>query len=66
MPISGFDLAIGCTAIASCIILILRRIQTELPYPPTPKGIPILGNALQIPFHEPWLAFQRMSKDLGS
>ncbi|KAH6915729.1 cytochrome P450 [Coprinopsis sp. MPI-PUGE-AT-0042] len=66
MAISGIHLAICSTAVVSCIVLLLRRKQRELPYPPTPKGIPILGNALQIPFHESWLAFQQMSRELDS
>ncbi|KZS94045.1 cytochrome P450 [Sistotremastrum niveocremeum HHB9708] len=30
----------------------------RLPFPPGPKGIPILGNALQLPLKAPWIKFK--------
>ncbi|KZT66957.1 cytochrome P450 [Daedalea quercina L-15889] len=40
-----------------------RRNHKRLP--PGPAGLPILGNALQIPIEKSWLAFSRWSKTYG-
>ena len=66
MESTGLWLGFASIVLASFItIVVKRRKVTRLPYPPTPKGIPILGNALQVPFHESWMAYQRISKELG-
>ncbi|KAI7239248.1 hypothetical protein KC330_g2067 [Hortaea werneckii] len=33
--------------------------------PPGPQGLPIIGNALQMPKRQPWLEFYRMSREYG-
>lgn len=33
--------------------------------PPGPQGLPIIGNALQMPRRLPWLEFHRMSSEYG-
>lgn len=32
---------------------------------PSPPGIPFLGNALQVPHGEPWLAFEQWKEKYG-
>ncbi|KAH7097917.1 hypothetical protein BKA62DRAFT_714915 [Auriculariales sp. MPI-PUGE-AT-0066] len=35
------------------------------PYPPGPRGLPILGNAVEIPPERNWLKFAEWAKDYG-
>lgn len=38
----------------------------HLPLPPAPKGLPVLGNALQIPTGHAWLGYTQQHTDLSS
>ena len=41
------------------------KIASRTPTPPGPRGIPILGNALQIPSEYNWLTFTLWAKEYG-
>ncbi|EJU01104.1 cytochrome P450 [Dacryopinax primogenitus] len=43
-----------------------RRRNSDLPLPPGPRGLPVLGNALQIPQERPWLVYAEWAKQYGS
>ena len=43
-----------------------RRNPARLPYPPGPKGYPIIGNLLDIPNAFIYKRFREMSRDLGT
>ncbi|KAH6915129.1 cytochrome P450 98A3 [Coprinopsis sp. MPI-PUGE-AT-0042] len=47
------------------ILLPRRRLAIRLPFPPGPKGLPILGNALQMPDDRPWLVYRDWAKQYG-
>ncbi|THU79630.1 hypothetical protein K435DRAFT_606693, partial [Dendrothele bispora CBS 962.96] len=53
-----------------CILLaslhFYKRRRTSTPYPPGPKGLPILGNALDVPVTYQWLKFAEWTKEYGS
>jgi hypothetical protein len=36
-----------------------------LPYPPGPKGYPIIGNLFDLPTDKPWLVYDEMHKKYG-
>ena len=42
--------------------------RQRAPYPPGPKGYPIINNLLEIPSpsEEPWLVYEEMAKEYGS
>lgn len=40
--------------------------KRTLPYPPGPSGVPILGNALQIPPRWSWLWYTEQAKQFGA
>ncbi|RXW19792.1 hypothetical protein EST38_g6053 [Candolleomyces aberdarensis] len=45
--------------------LYLKKRAKHAPYPPGPKGYPIINNLLQIPKYHPWLAYADMAKQYG-
>jgi hypothetical protein len=44
-PLEGISLAVA----VSLILLSIRRRNSKLPYPPGPKGYPLLGNVFDVP-----------------
>ncbi|KAJ3558414.1 hypothetical protein NM688_g942 [Phlebia brevispora] len=42
-----------------------RRNMLKASMPPSPRGIPFLGNALQVPFVEVWRTFTKWQEELG-
>jgi hypothetical protein len=54
--------------ISLCIVAFLhmfRRRRHALPFPPGPKALPILGNALDMPGRNPWLTYWQWGKKYG-
>ncbi|TFY52251.1 hypothetical protein EVJ58_g10121 [Rhodofomes roseus] len=43
----------------------LSRRNARGPLPPGPPGLPLLGNALQVPLEHPWLTFTRWAQQYG-
>ncbi|KAJ3916252.1 hypothetical protein F5877DRAFT_69207 [Lentinula edodes] len=54
---------IALIAVTGGYLLHSRR---KLPLPPGPKGLPIIGNALNYPTKTPWVKYAEWSREYGS
>lgn len=62
LPTSSVGGALLAVAV-SFIFVQRRRRKTRLPYPPGPKGYPVIGNVLDIPKDVPlWMALVQMTE----
>lgn len=55
--------------IATSVILVaiyLSRRRNRYPYPPGPRGLPILGNILDIPEQRQWITYAKWGREAGS
>ncbi len=50
--------SLGFSVVALCLLLLRYIGRRGGPYPPGPKGIPIVGNVLQIPKKDEWLGYK--------
>lgn len=55
---------IAALIIASTLIWKTTRLS-KLPYPPGPKGIPLLGNVYDIPPRREWVTYAKWSREYG-
>jgi hypothetical protein len=54
-------------AICSCglVYFVVLTSRRRLPYPPGPRGLPIVGNSFSMPSREEWVTYWKWSKDCG-
>lgn len=69
-PLSSLSLFtrvdIGIFVIAATVLFtVYLRQRNRDPYPPGPKGLPIIGNILDIPEKKPWVAYRDWSRKMG-
>ncbi|EIN09540.1 cytochrome P450 [Punctularia strigosozonata HHB-11173 SS5] len=49
--------AVGVLLVSILLFLALRRSKQRPPLPPGPKGLPLIGNLLDMPTHYPWKTY---------
>ncbi|KAH7097930.1 cytochrome P450 [Auriculariales sp. MPI-PUGE-AT-0066] len=64
MPIAPFTV-LGLLAAGLLVLALAVRRRSRLPLPPGPPGLPILGNALDIPAEYGWVKFAEWSQQYG-
>ena len=60
-------------ALFSIIVMLFRQLKKSkdgsnpngLPFPPGPKGYPLIGNVFDMPVHEPYVVFDEWRKTYG-
>ncbi|RXW12655.1 hypothetical protein EST38_g13199 [Candolleomyces aberdarensis] len=57
------DLSLGLIAISLLYGLLKRRKRLNLPLPPGPKGVPLVGNLLQMPTEFEWKKYHEWCKE---
>lgn len=60
----GSALAVAITAIV-IVTLRKKRGSKHPPYPPGPKGYPVIGNVLDFPQNPIWEGFAKMCQEYG-
>ncbi|KAH7097916.1 cytochrome P450 [Auriculariales sp. MPI-PUGE-AT-0066] len=65
----GFPVFVGAALVGVLFIFVLsrtvRKAATRLPLPPGPRGIPVLGNALEMPADYAWLKYSEWAAQYG-
>ena len=64
-PITLLDALAVATLIALAISFNHRHQRSQLPYPPGPRGFPIIGHFLTFPKNFVWLAFTEWGQKYG-
>jgi len=68
MPLPEKYIGPALATVATAIVLALllrKRGPRRPPYPPGPKGYPIIGNVFDFPRGAPWEGFARMAAEYG-
>ncbi|ETW82537.1 cytochrome P450 monooxygenase 14 [Heterobasidion irregulare TC 32-1] len=60
------DIAVCAAVLVAITIIYLNQRRNRYPYPPGPKGLPILGNILDIPEQRQWITYARWGRESGS
>ncbi|KAJ3521607.1 hypothetical protein NM688_g8996 [Phlebia brevispora] len=66
MVLSTVDAALCIVALATTVLLYTYRRSNRPPYPPGPKGLPIIGNVFGMPEKRQWYTYSEWSRKYDS
>lgn len=64
-PLTLLDIALATLAVV-LLKTIIARSKQRARYPPGPKGLPVIGNVLQMPKDREWLTFAQWGEQFGN
>ena len=64
-PILTLDILVLVTSLVAFLVIRDFQRRRGLPYPPSPRPLPLLGNLFDIPKKFSWLSYLRFSKKHG-
>lgn len=64
MPISLLDVAL--LGLALFLLSRVFKVKRPAPFPPGPKGLPIVGNVLDMPRSHEWITFSEWANKWGN
>jgi hypothetical protein len=60
------DVALGIVGVVLLWHLLMKGGRaSEPPYPPGPRGLPLIGNILDMPAQKEWITFSKWGRDYG-
>lgn len=63
--VSRLDVGV-CAGTALALVALYVRNKNSYPYPPGPKGLPVIGNVLDVPPKRQWIQYAQWSRELGT
>ncbi|THH33233.1 hypothetical protein EUX98_g1008 [Antrodiella citrinella] len=63
--ISVFFLVVAASFVSVTAVGLFLALRRKTPFPPGPKGLPIIGNALEVPMEYQWLYFSKLKQQFG-
>ena len=63
--LSHFPTCLGTVIVAVALLVFLKQRLSRPPYPPGPKGLPIVGNIYDLPPSCEWITYAKWSRQFG-